>query len=42
MMRPLVAIRQVRKRFGEFQALKQVSLDVFEGEVVCLIGQSGS
>ncbi|WP_305879339.1 amino acid ABC transporter ATP-binding protein [Bradyrhizobium ontarionense] len=42
MMRPLVAIRQVSKRFGEFQALKQVSLDVFEGEVVCLIGQSGS
>ena len=41
-MRPLVAIRQVSKRFGEFQALKQVSLDVFEGEVVCLIGQSGS
>ena len=41
-MRPLVTIRQVSKRFGEFQALKQVSLDVFEGEVVCLIGQSGS
>ncbi|MGJ4891831.1 amino acid ABC transporter ATP-binding protein [Bradyrhizobium sp. HKCCYLRH3099] len=42
MMKPLIAIRQVSKRFGEFQALKQVSLDVFEGEVVCLIGQSGS
>ncbi|MGJ5003797.1 amino acid ABC transporter ATP-binding protein [Bradyrhizobium sp. HKCCYLRH2060] len=42
MMRPLVAIRQLSKRFGEFQALKQVSLDVSEGEVVCLIGQSGS
>ncbi|WP_315755500.1 MULTISPECIES: amino acid ABC transporter ATP-binding protein [unclassified Bradyrhizobium] len=42
MMTPLVAIRQVSKRFGEFQALKQVSLDVFEGEVVCMIGQSGS
>ncbi|MGJ5090753.1 amino acid ABC transporter ATP-binding protein [Bradyrhizobium oligotrophicum] len=42
MMRPLVAIRQLSKRFGEFQALKHVSLDVFEGEVVCLIGQSGS
>ncbi len=41
-MTPLVAIRQVSKRFGEFQALKQVSLDVFEGEVVCMIGQSGS
>ncbi len=41
-MRPLVAIRQLSKRFGEFQALKQVSLDVSEGEVVCLIGQSGS
>jgi len=41
-MKPLVAIRQLSKRFGEFQALKQVSLDVFESEVVCLIGQSGS
>ena len=42
MTRPLVAIRSVSKAFGEFQALKQVSLDVRAGEVLCLIGASGS
>jgi len=42
MTHPLVAIRSVSKNFGEFQALKQVSLDVFPGEVLCLIGASGS
>jgi polar amino acid transport system ATP-binding protein len=42
MKTPLVAIRKISKRFGEFQALKQVSLDIWPGEVVCLIGQSGS
>ena len=39
---PLVAIRDVRKRFGSFEALKGVSLDVPRGEVLCLIGASGS
>ncbi len=39
---PLVAIRKVSKQFGDFQALKQVSLDIWAGEVVCLIGKSGS
>jgi polar amino acid transport system ATP-binding protein len=42
MTRPLVAIRNVSKNFGEFQALKGVSLDVWTGEVMCLIGASGS
>ena len=42
MTRPIVAIRSVSKTFGEFQALKQVSLDVRAGEVLCLIGASGS
>src|ERR1700745_1598059 len=42
MTAPLVAIRSVSKSFGEFSALKQVSLDVFTGEVLCLIGASGS
>jgi polar amino acid transport system ATP-binding protein len=42
MTRPLVAIRSVSKTFGEFQALKQISLDVSAGEVLCLIGASGS
>jgi polar amino acid transport system ATP-binding protein len=42
MTRPLVAIRSVSKKFGDFQALQQVSLDVHAGEVLCLIGASGS
>jgi polar amino acid transport system ATP-binding protein len=42
MTQPLVAIRSVSKNFGEFQALKRVSLDVRAGEVLCLIGASGS
>jgi polar amino acid transport system ATP-binding protein len=42
MTRPLVAIRSVAKSFGEFQALRDVSLDVWPGEVMCLIGASGS
>jgi polar amino acid transport system ATP-binding protein len=42
MTKPLVAIRSVAKSFGEFQALSNVSLDVWPGEVMCLIGASGS
>jgi len=42
MTKPLVAIRSVAKNFGEFQALRNVSLDVWPGEVMCLIGASGS
>lgn len=42
MTEPLVAIRSVSKSFGEFQALTSVSLDVWPGEVMCLIGASGS
>ena len=39
---PLIAIRDVSKRFGSFQALDRVSLDVAPGEVLCIIGASGS
>lgn len=39
---PLVKAVDVCKSFGDFQALKKVSLDVERGEVVCIIGPSGS
>jgi polar amino acid transport system ATP-binding protein len=42
MSAPLVAVRNVRKSFGSFQALVGVSLDVQAGEVLCIIGASGS
>ncbi|WP_158816673.1 amino acid ABC transporter ATP-binding protein [Methylocapsa sp. S129] len=42
MIQPFVAIRNVSKAFGKFQALQNVSLDVQAGQVLCLIGASGS
>ena len=39
---PLVSIRDVHKSFGNLEVLKGVSLDVRQGEVICIIGPSGS
>jgi len=38
----IIRYRGVIKRFGTFTALTGVDLDVYAGEVVCLIGPSGS
>lgn len=40
--RPIVIVEDVSKTFGTFQALKGVSLEVAEGEVLCVLGPSGS
>jgi len=39
--KPHLKIRNVTKRFGNFTALKSVSLDVLQGELVCFLGPSG-
>ncbi len=39
---PLVSIQNVHKSFGDLEVLKGVSLDVRQGEVICIIGPSGS
>ena len=39
---PLISVRGVSKFFGDFQALKDIDLDIHRGEVVALIGASGS
>lgn len=41
-MTGIVSIQNVSKMFGDFQALNAVSLDIQEGEVVCVVGPSGS
>ena len=39
---PIVSIKDVHKSFGALEVLKGVSLDVMKGEVICIIGPSGS
>jgi polar amino acid transport system ATP-binding protein len=38
----LISIQGIRKRFGETEVLRDVSLDVQKGEAICIIGPSGS
>ncbi|ALU91322.1 amino acid ABC transporter ATP-binding protein [Herbaspirillum rubrisubalbicans] len=39
---PLIAIDNVKKRFGDNEVLKGINLDVEPGEVIAIIGKSGS
>ncbi|WP_299131826.1 ABC transporter ATP-binding protein [uncultured Amaricoccus sp.] len=39
--RPFVSIQKVSKRFGDFTAVDDVSLDIYKGELFCLLGGSG-
>jgi polar amino acid transport system ATP-binding protein len=39
---PVLVYENVRKLYGDFEALRGVSLQVQKGEVMCLIGPSGS
>ena len=39
---PVVALRNVSKRFGAHLVLDGIDLDVLEGAVVAVIGRSGS
>ena len=41
-MRPLLSIRGVETYYGNIRALKGVDLDVYEGEIVTLIGANGA
>jgi iron(III) transport system ATP-binding protein len=39
--KPYLKIKNLTKRFGEFTALNDISLDIFESEFVCFLGPSG-
>ncbi len=38
----MIRVRNLRKSFGSLEVLKDISTDVYEGEVVVMIGPSGS
>lgn len=40
--RPFVRIRNVTKKFGDVAAVDKLSLDIYKGELFCLLGGSGS
>lgn len=42
MTEPLLRITDIHKRYGHREVLKNVSLEVNEGEVVCIFGPSGA
>ena len=42
MSSPLIKINHLSKMFGDLVVLKDISIDISEGEVVCVIGPSGS
>lgn len=38
---PFIKVRQLTKKFGEFTAVNSVDLDIYQGELFCLLGGSG-
>ena len=41
-MESKIVVRNLKKNFGRLEVLKDINLEIGEGEVVCLIGPSGS
>lgn len=42
MEEPLIQVENLVKKFGEVEVLKDISVDIYKGDVVCVIGPSGS
>ena len=41
-MDTLIKLEHLSKRFGDLEVLKDINIDIKEGEVICVIGPSGS
>lgn len=39
---PLIRVEHLGKKFGDLEVLKDISVDIYKGDVVCVIGPSGS
>ncbi|NQY92827.1 MAG: ATP-binding cassette domain-containing protein, partial [Campylobacteraceae bacterium] len=42
MKNPIIEIKDVTKRFGNIIALNGISMDLYPGEVMCLLGDNGA
>ncbi len=40
--RPLIQVQHLGKAFGDLKVLKDINVDIYKGDVVCVIGPSGS
>ena len=40
--KPPIQVRNLGKKFGDLEVLKDISVDIYKGDVVCVIGPSGS
>lgn len=40
--KPLIQVRNLGKKFGDIEVLKDISVDIYKGDVFCVIGPSGS
>ena len=39
---PLVQLKNIRKKFGNFTALNGVTIDIYPGEIHALLGDNGA
>ena len=39
---PLIQVEHLGKSFGGLEVLKDINVDIYKGDVVCVIGPSGS
>lgn len=39
--KPFISVRNIVKRFDDFTAVSNVDLDIYKGELFCLLGESG-
>ncbi|BFH11590.1 ABC transporter ATP-binding protein [Paenibacillus melissococcoides] len=39
---PIISIKSINKSYGDYQVIKDLSLDIYEGEVIGLLGPNGA